>query len=395
MYQKRKYLVVLIFGIISFFNGCGSKNIEVKTPESQITANKEKSYIVFSRPASIFGSALDVDVMEFDIEKKEPIKLVSVISNGERIIYETNEGKHYFFTNVGQNENIETIDIKKGETKFVNISANIETGILFYPLIFDKQRLEIKKEISNVTCDNNLLKKLLFKRNLNGDSELESSALQFKIICEKNKIKEIKDLYYGSSVEDLNKVKLVQPSEEAFSYFNKNINEFSTDIKEYYPIWDFKFRNVPIVESPIMLIDNIIEDKQLNKFSSVNIISGKHNEKMDKLLITEYINDLKNEFSSYTAKDKILSLKITFDKYDNGSMASRYMLTGIGKNSLRDSMGVIDFRIELIDENNEVINSFRIFEVEAGGILGGINTLKPDTMKIITEYIQNNLLKKK
>jgi hypothetical protein len=144
-----------------------------------------------------------------------------------------------------------------------------------------------------------------------------------------------------------------------------------------------------------MLIDNIIEDKQLNKFSAVNIISGKHNEKMDKLLITEYINDLKNEFSSYTAKDKILSLKITFDKYDNGSMASRYMLTGIGKNSLRDSMGVIDFRIELIDENNEVINSFRIFEVEAGGILGGINTLKPDTMKIIIEYIQNNLLVKK
>ena len=47
MYQKRKYLVVLIFGIISFFTGCGSKNIEVKTPESQITANKEKSYIVF------------------------------------------------------------------------------------------------------------------------------------------------------------------------------------------------------------------------------------------------------------------------------------------------------------------------------------------------------------
>jgi hypothetical protein len=57
-------------------------------------------------------------------------------------------------------------------------------------------------------------------------------------------------------------------------------------------------------------------------------------------------------------------------------------------------MGVIDFKVELIDENNQVFNTFRIFEVEAGGFLGGINTLKSDTMKIVIDYVRNNLLVK-
>lgn len=54
-------------------------------------------------------------------------------------------------------------------------------------------------------------------------------------------------------------------------------------------------------------------------------------------------------------------------------------------------MGVIDFKVELIDENNHVFNTFRIFEVEAGGFLGGINILKSDTMKIVIDYVKINL----
>lgn len=74
------------------------KNIEIKIPKEQLMTDINKSYIVFSRPPKFVGSARDIDVMEIDLDKKELINLVGMIGNGERIIYPTNPGTHYFFT---------------------------------------------------------------------------------------------------------------------------------------------------------------------------------------------------------------------------------------------------------------------------------------------------------
>lgn len=397
--MKKVYFIIISIFSIFLFTGCGSKNVEVKLPESQIMADKEKSYIVFSRPSGFIGSAVDIDVMEIDIEKKEPIKLVGIISNGERLIYETEEGSHYFFTNVGQNENIEKITINKGEIKYVNLSINTNLMMGFYPLVFEQNRLKLKEKLHNYSCEDKTFAKFLFKEDVGKEGSSNNfykSPMQFKIECNKNRIINVKDLYYDYTIDELNKVKLVQSTQKAISPYTSNIKEFSQNIKEYYPIWDLKFRNVPIVETPIMLLDNIIADKYLNNFNGIAVVSGNHNEKMSKELILDYINDLSSEFkhSNSIIDDKKLTLKITFDKYDDGNMAARYILIGIGKNSFRESMGVIDFKVELIDENNQVFNTFRIFEVEAGGFFGGINTLKSDTMKLVVDYVKNNLLVK-
>lgn len=394
-----KYILSIFFLMItSIFTGCGSKNIEVKIPEAQIMADKEKSYIVFSRPWGFMGSALDIDVMEIDTEKKEPLKLVGIVSNGERIIYETKEGIHHFFTNVGQNENIEQINMKKGETKYVNLSINTNLMMGFYPLVLDQKRLDLKVKLQKYSCDNKTLAMFLFKEDIGKEGSSNNfykSPMQFKIECNKDHIIDVKDLYYDYTIDELNKAKLVQSTQKAISSYNSDLTEFSQNIKEYYPIWDLKFRNVPIVETSIMLLDDPISDNYLNNFKSITIVSENHNEKMNKELISEYVNDLSNEFKNLTNDNKKLTLKITFDKYDDGNMAARYILIGIGKNSFRESMGVIDFKVELIDENNQVFNTFRIFEVEASGFLGGINTLKSDTMKIVVNYVKNNLLENK
>ena len=50
--------------------------------------------------------------------------------------------------------------------------------------------------------------------------------------------------------------------------------------------------------------------------------------------------------------------------------------------------------MELLDEKDNLISSFNVSEMEMGGIFGGINTLKMDTMKVITDYVENALLKK-
>lgn len=395
--MKQIYKLIFAVLIVNILSGCGSKNIEVNVPESKIMSDKEKSYIVFSRPSAFVGSAVDVDLIEIDIQKKEPIKLVGIISNGEKIIYETKEGTHYFFSNVGQNENIEQIDIKKGEIKYVNLGVNTHLMMGFYPLVLEQKRLDLKEKLQKYTCDKKTLTQFLFQEDTTKEgssNDFYKSPIQFRIECNKGQIIDIKDLYYEYTIDELTKVKLVQSSEKAISSYNSDVGEFSQNIKEYYPIWDFKFKNVPIIETSIMLLDDVMSDNNLNKFKSINIISGNHNERMDKELISEYINELRDEFKELSKNNKKATLKITFDKYDNGNMAARYMLVGIGKNSYRESMGVIDFKVELIDENNQVFNTFRVFEVEAGGILGGINTLKSDTMKIVVDYVKNNLIEK-
>lgn len=394
--MKKQFLMVLL-AVTSIFllSGCGSKNIEVKIPESQIMADKEKSYIVFSRPSVFMGGGLDIDVMEIDIKRKEPIKLVGIISNGEKMIYETEEGIHHFFSNVGQNENIERIEIKKGETKYVNLAINTNLMMGFYPLEIKQSRIKLLDKLANYPCNESTRKKFLFDEELDMEgnpTNFYTSPLHFKIKCNNDKIISIKDLYHDYTIDELNEATLVQSTKSATDSYDSDLVEFAENIKEYYTIWDFKFRNVPIVEVPIMLIDDIIDEQYLNTYKSIEIISGKHNEKMDQKLINEYIEDLKNDLKDFNTGDNKLIVRITFDKYDNGNMAARYLLTGIGKNSLRESMGVIDFKVELINKDNEVFNSFRMFEVEAGGFLGGINTLKSDTMNIMKKYITNNLL---
>jgi hypothetical protein len=96
----------------------------------------------------------------------------------------------------------------------------------------------------------------------------------------------------------------------------------------------------------------------------------------------------------YTNREKVLTLRINFDKYDDGNMFVRYLVTGVSEKILKNNSGIIYFNVELLDEKDNLISSFNVSEMEMGGIFGGINTLKMDTMKVITDYVENALLKK-
>ena len=71
-------------------------------------------------------------------------------------------------------------------------------------------------------------------------------------------------------------------------------------------------------------------------------------------------------------------------------MATRYIIGGFGID--KEAWGVIDFKVDLIDEKGKTFNSFRIHEAEIGGFLGGINTLKSDTINVLLDYVRVNFL---
>lgn len=384
--KKLKYILFTILAIF-IFSGCSGKNVEVKLPENEVFKDKEKGYLVFSRPYNFLGGAVEISLVAFDKNDLETIKFIGILSAGERLVYKMDEGTHYIFTKAGNNQNIAKVDIKKGEIKYVNMGVNI--NMAFYPLVYEEDRLNLHNTLSNSTCSDNILKKYNFTKSVSDDSSLRTykSPIEFEMKCDKdNKIVSVRDMYYRYTLDELKKVELVEATPSALKSFHKNGLKIIKNLQEYYPVWDLKFKNV----QNIMNIKKVINDEKLNSFTSVNVISGDHDEKIEKELITTYIKDLEGKFKTYASKDNVLNLKINFDKYDDGNMLVRYLVSGFGLSGI----GVIDINVEILDNENNLVSSFQISDTETGGFLGGINTLKMDTMKVITDYVENALLKK-
>ena len=388
MFKIVSFAVAII--TVIFFSGCGSNNLVVSTPKSELFKDKESSYIVFIRPDRFAGGGVNTNIIEFNPDNLDDIKFVGNLSNNEKIIYKVKAGKHYFFTDT--NDTIVSVTTKKNEIKNIRLAVTplfeLSDIPTMYPFELNDSRAELINYIKSSGCSTKIKESLLFKEKNEKDSENFFSPLMIEIKCNKYDLVEIKDLLNDATAEELDMVKIVESSKDSYIEFEKDKKSLIKDIKDYYPLWKFKFRDMPLLQKPMIILDNI---PNANKkiFDSIKIVEGSHSPNMDKESINEFILQLRENYKNEISK-KLLILKITFDKYDNGNMISRYIIGGFGID--KEVWGVIDFKVELIDENNNLIDTFRIFETEMGGFLGGINTLNSDTMSVLVDYINNNYL---
>lgn len=388
------------------FYGCSSKNISVTVPESNIMSDKNKANIIFSRPSHLMGGAYDIYIMEFDESTFEP-KLAAILDSGERSIYSVDEGKHFFYTNVVANENIIEMNVEKGKLYYVNNGVTPNT--IFYPLVYTNQRTSLKKKIESLPCSQKTLDKYLFKmieqeEQQNSYSNKPSNELNkytssifMNIECKNGKIIKVSDKYLHKTIDELKDesdlVSLKDTSYEDFIADDKA--DFKSEIQDLYPLWKVKFKDVPWTETPFIVINQETDDQFFQIFERVEVRKGiAQNKEMQEENI-DLESDIKSSLESINNGDRTLIVEYIINKNDDGNMAGRYLTMGISKDGFRSSMGVIDLTINFLTKDQKVIGSIRVTEVEAGGILGGINTLSSDVINEIKEYTNKNFMSQK
>ncbi len=363
-------------------SGCSFKSDEVNIPETQIMSDKEKGYIIFSRPSKYLGGAINIDLFEFDKKTFEP-KVVGTLSSGERTIYKVDEGEHYFF--MEPTEYIQVVNVKKGEIKYINIFIDFMYG--FVPMELSEQRIDLKNNILKEKCTDKTLDKYMFNKSY-------TSPLKLSMKCEDERIIELNETYLPfNSLKDFNSTNLVQPNKYAFSELEMEKDVIQGNIKGFFPIWESKLKLIPYSEELFLTINKVIDDSNFQKFQAVKIERGTHDEKVDKKLVKDFFDEFSKRMGDKNSGENVVTAKISFNKYDDGNMAMRYLVTGLSKNILFNNIGIIDFTVDFYNKD-EKISSIKLSETEIGGVFGGINTLKIDTLKILEEYIQRNLIKK-
>ena len=363
-------------------SGCSFRSDEVKIPETQIMSDKEKGYIVFSRPSKYIGGGVNIDLFEFDKKTFEP-KVVGTLSNGERTIYQVDEGEHYFF--IEPTEYIQVVNVKKGEIKYISIFIDFMFG--FVPMELSEQRINLKNNILKEKCTDKTLDKYMFNKNY-------TSPIRLSMKCEDERIVELNETYLPfNSLKDFNSTNLVQPNKYAFSEFEMEKDVIHGNIRDFFPMWESKLKSIPYSEELFLTINKVVDDSNFQKFQAVKIETGIHDEKVDKKLVKDFFDEFSKRMGNKNSTENAVTAKISFNKYDDGNMAMRYLVTGFSKNALVNNIGVIDFTVDFYNKD-EKISSIKLSETEVGGVFGGINTLKTDTLKILEEYIQRNLIKK-
>lgn len=371
--------------------GCAGKSIAINKTESELTQDKSKAYIVFSRPYSFLGAGNSIDIVDFNNKTFEP-KYVAYLSAGEQVIYEVGEGEKYFFTDVGANENIQVINAKIGQVYYLNLGVSKST--IFFPKLYLKRRLEFAENLKHQKCTDSFLSKYLFEPKNNakdGKNISYSSALQFNIECNNENIVDIKDSYYGHTLSELKEPTITMPNEWALRHFELEKEQYTEDIKAYYPIWDSKLRDMPITEDTFLDIKQIVLDSDYKQYNNVKIIASIDSNITSKNEIENFNNSLREKFNNTIGQNKTLTIEYKINKLDAGNQAGRYLTMGIAKNQYKSNIGAIDLDV-LFKNDDRIIGSIRLTEVELGGIAGGFNTLNADVINTLYKYTMNNFI---
>ena len=147
--MNKSFLVLVLLSLsILFFSGCTSAySTGVKKPQSELIKDSSKAYIMFSRSGQIFGTGIPNNIVEFDYETKE-LKQVGILFPDERIIYQVEPGKHYFYMSGGENDDYLEVSTKANHMYYVNVY--ISMGILIGRTYFDIYNPLTKDDIEDL-----------------------------------------------------------------------------------------------------------------------------------------------------------------------------------------------------------------------------------------------------
>jgi len=177
----KKIIQILLLSLsIWMFTGCSTMNVPVKEMQQELTQDKTQSYISFARPFVPIGVAIPCSITQFDYEKQMS-EFVGILYPGERILTKVTPGVHYYYLTGGENDDYIQVQTKAGH--IYHVSTYVSVGFLVGRTYF---------------------------------SPLHQSSY---------------------SREDLEKIDLTQPNENAFEYYNSNLESYMEEILEDYPEW--------------------------------------------------------------------------------------------------------------------------------------------------------------
>lgn len=383
-----------IIGLLALMilSGCSSKTVVLKETDSQLMADKEKAYIVFSRTSNFVGAGIGVNIFKFDKDMAE-IEHVASTANDEKTIYKVSEGKHYFYSDITSAASaayIAEVSVAKGETVWVNLSMNSDMN--FFPKIYTQKRVDEYAELAKVKkCSDDVLKKYLFKAEQQ-EEQIKTisyySPAHFEIECADDVVVKLRDVYYFQSIEDLKKPTSVQLAQEVQLAFEEKKQKQKKIISEFVPVFEAKYSgNIPVTEKPFLNILKAAPNSE--KYAGVNFKVSK-SEIADGKKVDGFMDDLKNKFPQQ--KQNSISVTCTFHKLDEGSMLAKYMTNGLLPATYDKNITVWDIELKFEDAHGSNVGHIRVSEFERIGAFGGISTIYGDLLELLIEYIEVNYL---
>jgi hypothetical protein len=208
--------------------GCASSMFtEVNKPASEITVDKTKAYITFSRPEYV-GAAISNTVIEFD-PITETTKFVGILGPETRIIYELDPGTHYFYMHGGENYSRSKVTVSAG--KMYYMQTKVGMGVMaarFYFNPLTRTEMELISSFIGKECTETFLDKNNFIPESEEDtsglikaSKYYSNSLNIGITCDSGRVASMQN---AVTVESLNDATLITPNKKALTFYEKEVD---------------------------------------------------------------------------------------------------------------------------------------------------------------------------
>jgi len=364
--------IFFLIATIFIFVGCAGKYSTVDN--SQIIKKQNKSYIEFLRKDQFFGGGANLFVYEVKDNKIVP---VIALANNQRFIYEVEKGKHKFYTTP---YNIIEIDALENQTYHIDILPN--NKYKFYALIVEENQ-DINNAISELQkdgCKENILNKYNFTKR-----ELDyKSPISLIVTCENQKLIKYDNLKSTPSLNEINKIPVVSLSPLGKEYFNSQQENETNNFNDYYPFWESKLKNIPLINEPFIKFNKYPSIENIKKYNGINIVSSSKQ---------DFIKDISNEFKDYIGNEK-LDIEIIVKRFFVGDFLKRDATILLNSVNHYESIGVIEAEVNYYDKTNKIASLNINVSVDGSGLVfEKINTNETQIIKEIRNYTINNFMK--
>ncbi len=250
--MKTRYKSLILIVTILLTAGCGGSYKKVNTPTAEIMNDKNKAYIIFSRPEFV-GTAISNTVMEYNpLDPKEPITLIAILGAQTKVLYTVDPGTHYFYMRGGEGGDKIKTTVEAGKVYYIQTA--IKMGWSAGRFIFEPLTLSMIKPIDefyNKKCTDQLIAANFFK--IDRDKESDAAAIYntsktyyknndgISIACEKGIVIEVDSV---KSIAALEGATLVEAHEPAIKNFNKHLEGYKSQIEWDKGKWDTSIHEV-------------------------------------------------------------------------------------------------------------------------------------------------------
>lgn len=368
--------IIFLLATIFIFVGCAGKHSTV-VHNNSLLENQNKSYIVFYRKDGFFAGGLDLFLFE---SKDENLKPIAVIATNQKFIYEVTPGIHKFYASMSL-ENIFEIDVKQNKTYYVDLVPNNDYKL--NPIIMKKYPIRnfAKNELKQKGCLDSLINKYDF---FSKDNKNYDSSLDLQIECENQKLLNIIDKQTPVSKQEILKIPSITTNDVGKTYIKQNIVKFQNNYNIFNSYWNDKFKDIYILNRPILTINKLLDDKYYKSFDGVNL-SFSNQTRNDSLLVSA----IKESLTPFNGNNKV-NLEVTIKKDYDGNTLKRSLSFSASNGFQYDSIAVVEVELNY-RYKNELLSSVVFYS--SADLSSPVNFTKMAIYTKIKQYTQNNFMK--